>query len=83
MHSYAKPIDTRRGRSGVCLLDRDSHSANWFRPFQGGLAEGQLRPLTPAARQLLDLIDGMEEEDAGAFYACDGARGACPVLTCR
>ena len=38
-----------------------------------GEGGGQLRPLRPAARQLLDVMDAVEANDAGSFFAWDGA----------
>ena len=38
-----------------------------------GEGGGQLRPLRPSARQLLDVMDGVEASDAGSFVAWDGA----------
>lgn len=44
------------------------------RPFQSGVAAGQLFSPETSAAHLLDVIDRLAPEDSGGFFAWDGAR---------
>lgn len=44
------------------------------RPFQSGVAPGQLFSPETSAAHLLDVIDRLTPEDSGGFFAWDGTR---------
>ncbi|MCB1739290.1 MAG: SDR family oxidoreductase [Gammaproteobacteria bacterium] len=65
----------RRARGIVCVaLHPGSVDTGLSAPFQAGVPAGRLFTPERAARQLLEVIDGLRAEDNGGFFAWDGSR---------
>ena len=63
----------RRIRGIVCVaLHPGTVDTDLSRPFQGAVPQGTLFPVDRAARQLLEVIDGLGPADNGGFFAYDG-----------
>jgi NAD(P)-dependent dehydrogenase (short-subunit alcohol dehydrogenase family) len=63
----------RRVRGIVCVaLHPGTVDTDLSRPFQGAVPPGTLCPVDRAARQLLEVIDGLGPADNGGFFANDG-----------
>ena len=67
-------LELARHRCWLMALHPGTVDTDLSAPFQSRLPAGQLRPLGVAAGQLLDVIDAMEESDAGTFHAWDRER---------
>ena len=65
---------TRRARHcAVVALHPGTVDTDLSRPFQRSVPEGKLFTTERAARQLLEIIDGLKPEDTGSFIAWDGS----------
>lgn len=65
----------RRAPRCICVaLHPGTVDTALSRPFQRGVPAGRLFEPERAARQLLDVIDGLSTEDSGRFFAWDGTR---------
>ena len=63
----------RRAKNVVCVaLHPGTVDTDLSRPFQGSVRETSLFEPSRAARQLLDVIDGLTPEQSGSFLAWDG-----------
>ena len=63
----------RRARGVICVaLHPGTVDTGLSRPFQSNVPEERLFSPERAARQLLDVIDGLRPEDNGGFFAWDG-----------
>ncbi len=63
----------RRARGIVCVaLHPGTVDTDLSRPFQRGVPDGKLFSPDRAARQLLQVIDGLGPGDNGGFFAWDG-----------
>ncbi|NNL64798.1 MAG: SDR family oxidoreductase [Myxococcales bacterium] len=64
----------RRARNLICVaLHPGTVDTGLSRPFQGSVPPEQLFPAERAARQLLEVIDSLEPDDSGGFFAWDRA----------
>jgi NAD(P)-dependent dehydrogenase (short-subunit alcohol dehydrogenase family) len=64
----------RRARGVVCVaLHPGTTETELSRPFRGGVPAAKLFSPQRAARQLLQVIDGLGTADSGGFFAWDGA----------
>ncbi len=64
----------RRAPNAICVaLHPGTVDTDLSRPFQRNVAPGRLFDPDRAARQLLEVIDGLEPEQSGSFLAWDGA----------
>ena len=62
----------RRARGIICVaLHPGTVDTELSRPFQGNVPEERLFSAERAARQLLHVIDGLQPEDNGGFFAWD------------
>jgi len=63
----------RRARGIICVaLHPGTVDTGLSRPFQGNVPADRLFAPDRAARQLLNVIDGLRAEDNGEFFAWDG-----------
>lgn len=67
-------IELRRRHRGIlCVaLHPGTVDTDLSKPFQNGLPDSQLHSAAAAAENLLAVIDGLEEDSNGRFYAWDG-----------
>lgn len=64
----------RRHRGLICVaVHPGTVDTDLSRPFQHGVPAGQLFPVERAATQLLGVLDGLEADQNGGFYAWDGS----------
>lgn len=61
-------------RSVITALHPGTVDSELSAPFTARVKPGQLFAPQKSARHLLDVIDGLEPEDTGGFFAWDGAR---------
>ncbi|MCB9628219.1 MAG: SDR family oxidoreductase [Sandaracinaceae bacterium] len=65
----------RRAKNVICVaLHPGTVDTDMSKPFQRTVAPGKLFSRERAARQLLDIVDGLTAEDTGSFIAWDGQR---------
>ena len=57
----------------VSLLHPGTTATELSRPFQAGVAPGQLFSPARAAHHLLDVLEGLGEDQSGHFWAWDGS----------
>ena len=57
----------------VSLLHPGTTATELSRPFQAGVAPGQLFSPARAAHHLLDVLEGLGEDQSGQFWAWDGS----------
>lgn len=73
---FTRSISIEFGRTAshaICVaLHPGTTDTGLSQPFQGRVPEGKLFTPQRAARQLLGVIDGLEPEDSGGFFAWDG-----------
>lgn len=65
----------RRNRSTVvAALHPGTTDTDLSRPFQANVPAEKLFPVDKTVRLMLDVIDGLQAEDSGGFFAWDGQR---------
>jgi NAD(P)-dependent dehydrogenase (short-subunit alcohol dehydrogenase family) len=73
VRSLAVEQRRRNDRSIVVALHPGTVDTSLSRPFQAGVAPGQLFTPDRAAMQLLDVLDGLTPPQSGRLFAWDGA----------
>jgi NAD(P)-dependent dehydrogenase (short-subunit alcohol dehydrogenase family) len=74
LKTFAIEHGRRRKESIIVGLHPGTVDTGLSKPFSGNVPEGKLFSPAQSARYLLDVIDGLEPDDSGGFFAWDGQR---------
>ena len=73
LHTLAIEWKRRLPMGCVSLLHPGTTATELSRPFQAGVAKAQLFSPARAAHHLLDVLEGLSEDQSGQFWAWDGS----------
>jgi len=74
LKTFAIEHGRRRKQSIVVGLHPGTVDTGLSEPFSGNVPDGKLFTPTQSANYLIDVIDALEPEDSGGFFAWDGKR---------
>ena len=74
LKTFAIEHGRRRKESIVVGLHPGTVDTGLSKPFSGNVPDGKLFTPAQSANYLIDVIDGLEPEDSGGFFAWDGQR---------